>query len=162
MWMDLLSLRNLLSIAAQWFTEFALFLRRVIIESEFCERVTQQRWFSIPNVFTSMITVTLTKKETTPCLCVINIHNIWTHFVLCPSFRGAYQGHIYTPHTKPQACVGKGGKETEHLLREDAYWKDLGMSLLKLDYCFLPVQPVVWLTDNRAGVQTEQSVWEKI
>lgn len=107
MWMDLLSL----SIAAQWFTEFALFLRPVIIESEFCERVTQQRWFSILTF----------NEETTPCLCVINIHNIWTHFVLCPSFRGGSQGHIHTPHTKPQACVGKGGKETEHLLREDPY-----------------------------------------
>lgn len=46
--------------------------------------------------------------------------------------------------------VGQG----EHLLKADAYRKDLGLSLLKLDYCFLLVQPVVWLNDNRAGGQT--------
>lgn len=50
----------------------------------------------------------------------------------------------------------------EHSLEVDEYSKDLGLSLLKLDYCFLLVQPVVWPTDNRAGVQTQQPLWEKI
>lgn len=47
-----------------------------------------------------------------------------------------------------------------HLLREDEYRKDLGLSLLKLDYCFLPVQPVVWRTDKIGGIHTEQLVQE--
>lgn len=33
-------------------------------------------------------------------------------------------------------------------LRACGHRKDLGLSSLELDYCFLPVQPVAWLTDN--------------
>lgn len=70
--------------------------------------------------------------------------------------------YLFPPPTKPQACVGRGRKEGERLLRVDEYWKDLGLSLLKLDYLSLLVQPVVWLTDSRAGVQTQQPLWGKI
>lgn len=58
--------------------------------------------------------------------------------------------------SEPKAFLERSRKAREPLLVQDEYKT---VCPLKVDYCFLLVQPVVWLTDNKAGVQTRQPLW---
>lgn len=84
-------------------------------------------------------------------ICVWSIYTTCTHIMphhVLPqrNLRRTHASSLLIEN--PQHVLGDSGEREEALLDFDGYRKDLGLSLLKLDYCFLPV---VWLTDSMVG-----------
>lgn len=79
-----------------------------------------------------------------------------THFVFCPPSATLPRTHTSSLLIQtPSMCWEKQEREGAFYSRRMNIGKTLVCLLLKLDYCSLPVQPVVWPTDSGAGAQTQ-------